>query len=369
MKTQTFTGTVLDEAGDGWADALVELQFDDGTGELSGPTVTGVTDSGGDFSIDAFSNAEDAQILLIRLPNGNLFSAEIDPDDDTIALGELESSGGTDTVKLSVIPSAGGGSSLAKATGAEVDTGTDDAKYVTAKAIEDSSYAKTAAITAAVAAAISDTAYAGSWNAVTDVAPSKNAVYDKIEAVIASIPAAGPTNSAGNNVVAKSNGTNFVASKITDDGTDVTVSPIAAGTFILQQAATPTDDIFRVLSSAAATLFSIDSSGNIALVDGKSILRAGTASTMLTYNNGGGHMDIGITAVQNRVAGEPLYLGDGLKTKITGSTGAVTMTEQTAPSAPGANEGTLFLVDNGSGKTVLKVQFATGAAQVVATEP
>lgn len=31
---------------------------------------------------------------------------------------------------------------------------------------------------------VSDTAYAGSWNGVTDVAPSKNAVYDKIEALV-----------------------------------------------------------------------------------------------------------------------------------------------------------------------------------------
>ncbi len=38
-----------------------------------------------------------------------------------------------------------------KATGAEVDTGTDDAKFVTAKAVEDSNYAKTAAITIAQA--------------------------------------------------------------------------------------------------------------------------------------------------------------------------------------------------------------------------
>lgn len=41
-----------------------------------------------------------------------------------------------------------------KATGAEVNTGTDDAKFVTAKAIEDSDYAKTAAITSAVNAAV-----------------------------------------------------------------------------------------------------------------------------------------------------------------------------------------------------------------------
>jgi hypothetical protein len=40
---------------------------------------------------------------------------------------------------------------------------------------------------------VSDTAYAGSWDGVTAVAPSKNAVYDKIEAVIATIPTVSDT--------------------------------------------------------------------------------------------------------------------------------------------------------------------------------
>lgn len=43
-------------------------------------------------------------------------------------------------------------------------------------------YADGAATTAA-AAKVSDTAYAGSWDAVTTVAPSKNAVYDKINSL------------------------------------------------------------------------------------------------------------------------------------------------------------------------------------------
>ncbi len=38
---------------------------------------------------------------------------------------------------------------------------------------------------AAGAVSVSDTAYAGSWDGVTDVAPSKNAVYDKIESMTA----------------------------------------------------------------------------------------------------------------------------------------------------------------------------------------
>jgi len=43
--------------------------------------------------------------------------------------------------------------------------------------------------------------------------------------------------------------------------------------------------------------------------------------------------------------------------------------EGAEPAAPAANRARLFLVDNGSGKTQLKVRFATGASQTIATEP
>ena len=46
----------------------------------------------------------------------------------------------------------------------------------------------------------------------------------------------------------------------------------------------------------------------------------------------------------------------------------VELTEQTAPAGV-ANAGIVFAVDNGAGKTQLKVQFGTGAAQLLATEP
>lgn len=59
-----------------------------------------------------------------------------------------------------------------KATGAEVDTGTDDAKFVTPKAMEDSSYIKAAYADAKVTDAIADS--------VTTVAPSQNAVFDAL---------------------------------------------------------------------------------------------------------------------------------------------------------------------------------------------
>lgn len=50
-------------------------------------------------------------------------------------------------------------------------------------------------------------------------------------------------------------------------------------------------------------------------------------------------------------------------------TGALTMAEMTAPSAPAANKCVIYAEDNGSGKTRLMVRFATGAAQQIAIEP
>ncbi len=46
----------------------------------------------------------------------------------------------------------------------------------------------------------------------------------------------------------------------------------------------------------------------------------------------------------------------------------IEMSEQTAPGVGAANTGRLYLVDNGSGKTQLMIQFATGAAIQVAIE-
>lgn len=69
-----------------------------------------------------------------------------------------------------------------KAIGSEVDTGTDDAKFLTPKAIEDSLYIKAAYADAKVADAIND--------ATTTIAPSQNAVFD---ALALKAPLASPT--------------------------------------------------------------------------------------------------------------------------------------------------------------------------------
>lgn len=52
-----------------------------------------------------------------------------------------------------------------------------------------------------------------------------------------------------------------------------------------------------------------------------------------------------------------------------GSGAFLEVQEMTAPAAPATNSARLFAQDNGAGKTQLCVRFATGAVQVIATEP
>ena len=59
----------------------------------------------------------------------------------------------------------------------------------------------------------------------------------------------------------------------------------------------------------------------------------------------------------------------GVRGATTSAGAALNFLEQTAPSAPSANQVVVYAEDNGSGKTRLMARFATGAAQVLATEP
>lgn len=89
----------------------------------------------------------------------------------TLGLGTLATQSGTFSGTSSGT-NTGDQTLPVKASGAEVDTGTDDAKFVTAKAIEDSAYIKAAYADAKVADAIND--------GTTGVAPSQNAVFDAL---------------------------------------------------------------------------------------------------------------------------------------------------------------------------------------------
>lgn len=86
-----------------------------------------------------------------------------------------------------------------------------------------------------------------------------------------------------------------------------------------------------------------------------SITRVGTDPTLQIS----GDVQIGNTLLTPRVS---MLATDG--------TGVLRFAEQTVdPAAPSANQARLFARDNGSGKTQLCIRFATGAVQVIATEP
>jgi hypothetical protein len=60
--------------------------------------------------------------------------------------------------------------------------------------------------------------------------------------------------------------------------------------------------------------------------------------------------------------------GIGLTNASTGG-GFLEFREMTMPAAPSADRARLFCRDNGAGKSQLVVRFASGAEQVIATEP
>lgn len=69
------------------------------------------------------------------------------------------------------------------------------------------------------------------------------------------------------------------------------------------------------------------------------------------------------------IGGSPGYTG---AVEIGGAGDVVTTIygkERSDPAAPSADHGVVYFRDNGSGKTQLVVRFATGAVQVLATEP
>jgi hypothetical protein len=110
------------------------------------------------------------------------------------------------------------GSNLTKATGAEINTGTDDAKYTTSKAIADS----------AVLKAIPDPLPAVSGENLTNL-PAANLNGDLPVINGANLTGlspgqvGAPSNEAGADYIVKSNGTDLYSSNLIDDGVRVAV--------------------------------------------------------------------------------------------------------------------------------------------------
>lgn len=173
----------------------------------------------------------------------------------------------------------------------------------------------------------SDTAYdATSWNGNTDV-PTKNAVRDKIE----TMGGGGITNSAANNVMMKSDGTNAITSTLSQSGSTITLGSAAdAGTTI-------------------------------------AIPNSASSASMLSNVNG---LFLGHST--------GIFFGDADQFPIWGSwqpdglhldQGQIQMVEITAPGAGAANSVRIYAEDNGSGKTRLMAIFASGASQQLAIQP
>lgn len=74
-------------------------------------------------------------------------------------------------------------------------------------------------------------------------------------------------------------------------------------------------------------------------------------------------------AVGNALTTQPITVFSVSDTGNIASTGYTEMVEITAPSAGASNTARLFCRDNGGGKSQLCVIFATGAIQIIATEP
>lgn len=116
--------------------------------------------------------------------------------------------------------------------------------------------------------------------------------------------------------------------------------------------------IFDTRSSANA--FRVDSAGHV-LGYGDVSARVG-AATQVKLGTIFGVAGVGFGSAVDTTLSR-LAAGDMLVAN------RFTLIETTDPAAPAANRGTIYMRDNGSGKTQFVVRFPTGAVQVLATEP
>jgi len=145
----------------------------------------------------------------------------------------------------------------------------------------------------------------------------------------------------------------------------------------IQLVASQSGNAIEIFNSAGDNVGSVSPSGTLTLGNGNN-----TANGAITAYYGGGLAFL-LDPANDRirlVSTLQIQWNDdvgiarsaaGIVKVTNGSTGAgaLQFQEQTAPSAPAANNVYLYAEDNGSGKTRLMAKFATGAAQQVAIEP
>lgn len=220
---------------------------------------------------------------------------------------------------------------------------------------------------------VTDDAYGAGWNGSSAV-PTKNALYDKIE----TLGGGGGTPGGSDTQVQFNDGgvfggdAGFVYNKTTDTltlaaagvlawSTDLNVIRVAADTIAVRRSTNaqelqigPSAGYMKLLKGPAASY------GQLVMTD--------ASEWQLGTNN---VVNWKITTAGHLIANGAYNIGDGIGSSpvniyfenyLEGS-------EVSDPAAPAANSGRLYFKDSGAGKTQLAVRFATGAVQILATEP
>lgn len=135
------------------------------------------------------------------------------------------------------------------------------------------------------------------------------------------------------------------------------------------------DSWVRAISSAATTTLGRGLRSRVSFAAGHTITEFRGLSLDSWSNSATVTTSYGIYADTSIDVGATKYFIYSLSASPSLITGPVqlgsslTMAEISEPAAPAANGGTLFLADNGAGKTKLMIRFSSGASQQVAIEP
>ncbi len=114
-------------------------------------------------------------------------------------------------------------------------------------------------------------------------------------------------------------------------------------------------------------LFASGLTGTVPEIQLRATADSATASIILTGNT---PSFCTITSSLNTILGDFTVDAINVGNSLTGATaGTIRLSEISTPSAPGTNNAAIYVADNGAGKTQLIVRFATGAVQILATQP
>lgn len=145
---------------------------------------------------------------------------------------------------------------------------------------------------------------------------------------------------------------------------------LALGNYNIGDGAGSSPDNIFAESSVVAPVFQSASGAHLNLRAG------GTTNSLFLHTNGADRIALNtagtfypVTDAANQLGGTSnrwtqLFLSQGIV-----FSGYNEGAEIADPAAPAANAGRLYFKDNGAGKSQLAVRFATGAVQIVATEP